>query len=65
MYLDGQLAEKVRLPANHIFRRNEIFWKYPLPEGNHTVKVKLLNPHPDFRLELWDMIVYQSTNTNP
>jgi hypothetical protein len=65
MYLDGQLAEKVRLPANHIFRRNEIFWKYSLPEGNHTVKVKLLNPHPDFRLELWDMIVYQSTNTNP
>jgi hypothetical protein len=65
MYLDGQPAERVRLPANHSSRRNEVFWRYELPEGTHTVKVKVLNPHPDFRLELWDMIIYRSIKTKP
>ncbi len=60
MYLDGALVETVKLPANHISRRNEIFWKYQLPAGNHSIRVKLLNPHADYRLELWDMIIYQA-----
>ncbi|MDR2498029.1 MAG: ADP-ribosylglycohydrolase family protein [Tannerellaceae bacterium] len=44
MYIDGQLAESVELPANYTIRRHELFWKYQLPKGKHTATFKWLNP---------------------
>ncbi|MEJ7694069.1 hypothetical protein, partial [Daejeonella sp.] len=44
LYLDGQKVETAMMPTNFITRRLDIFWKYPLENKKHTVKVKLANP---------------------
>ncbi len=61
LYIDGIKTETVRLPANYLLRRNELFWKYQLPGGAHTVKVKLLNPSADYELRMTEAIVYSET----
>lgn len=43
-YIDGQLVETIQLPASYRARRHELFWKYELPKGKHTVSFKWLNP---------------------
>lgn len=43
-YIDGQLIETAKLPASYRARRHELFWKYELPKGKHTVTFKWLNP---------------------
>lgn len=42
--IDGQLVETIKLPASYRARRHELFWKYELPKGKHTVSFKWLNP---------------------
>jgi len=37
VYLDGQLMETAKLPADNLTRRHELTWKYQLPKGKHTV----------------------------
>ena len=58
LYVDGIKTETVKLPANYLLRRNELFWKYQLPGGAHTVKIKLLNPSADYELRMTEAIVY-------
>jgi len=48
LYLDGQKIETVKLPAHFTTRRLDIFWKYPLPNKKHNVKVRLLNPDGNY-----------------
>lgn len=43
-FVDGQLVETIKLPASYRVRRHELFWKYGLPKGKHTVSFKWLNP---------------------
>jgi hypothetical protein len=57
--LDGNKPETINLPSNFLTRRHELFWKYQLPKGKHSVKMKLLNPDGGFILRLADVIVYQ------
>lgn len=58
MYIDGELMETANLPASYITRRHELFWKYQLPEKQHTVTFKWLNPHPDASVNFGEAIVY-------
>ncbi len=58
LYVDGTKIETAKLPANYLLRRNEMFWKYQLPNGKHVVKVKLINPDPEYTLRLSEVIVY-------
>ncbi|MDR0796594.1 MAG: ADP-ribosylglycohydrolase family protein [Tannerella sp.] len=58
MYIDGRLTETANLPAASRTRRHELFWKYQLPEGNHTVTFKWLNPHPDATVRFGEALVY-------
>lgn len=58
MYIDGELVETANLPASYITRRHELFWKYQLPEKQHTVTFKWLNPHPDASVNFGEAIVY-------
>lgn len=58
LYIDGLKTEAADLPVSFTKRRHELFWKYQLPQGNHSIKVVLLNPNPEYRLHLNDMLVY-------
>jgi hypothetical protein len=58
LYIDDQLAESPALPANFTTRRHELCWKYGLPKGRHTVKLKILNPPNDVHLRVGDAIIY-------
>lgn len=58
MYIDGQLTETFDLPVKANNRRHEICWKYQLPETKHTIQLKLLNPDPDMRCNLGELLVY-------
>lgn len=58
LYVDGQKIETAKLPANFVHRRYDLFWKYQLPKGKHTVRVKLLNPDADHVVRMTDLLVY-------
>ena len=58
MYIDGQLAESVELPASSTVRRHDLFWKYQLSKGNHTVTFKWLNPRADARIFASEAVIY-------
>ena len=52
LYVDGNKVEDVALPTAFKERRFNQFWRYSLPNGKHTVRVKVLNPNPDYTLHL-------------
>lgn len=60
LYVDGTKVETARLPANYIKRRHELFWKYQLPPGKHSVTLKQVKPHPDYMVRISDLVVYGS-----
>ncbi len=60
VYLDGKLLETVQLPTSFTTRRYELVWKYQLPQGKHTVRLKLINPDANQHLRMSDIIVYGS-----
>ncbi|WP_317173701.1 hypothetical protein [Adhaeribacter radiodurans] len=57
------MVEIVELPTSFTGRRYELFWKYQLPVGKHTVKLKLLNPTTEHTCRLWDVISYSDKPT--
>ena len=59
VYLDGQLMEVAKLPASSQARRNELTWKYQLPNGAHKVSFKWLNPRPDASVNASEVITYR------
>ena len=60
MEIDGKNPETFTMPTEFRKRRQEIAWKYQLPEGKHTVKILLLGPGPGYRINPGDLIVYSS-----
>jgi hypothetical protein len=56
--IDGKEVETVNLPANYRIRRNEIFWKYQLPNQAHTVTFEWLNPEDGVSVNFRDVIIY-------
>ena len=61
MIIDGQVAENVILPVAFRERRHELFWKYNLPKGKHSVVLKLINPDSEFNLRVEDALIYSDT----
>ncbi len=59
-YIDGVLTETVKLPVEFTVRKTEMFWKYLLPEGEHKVTFKWLNPRNDAKIYINEAIVYAS-----
>lgn len=60
LYIDDKLAETIKLPVNYTTRRYEICWKYDLPEGDHNIKLKLLNPSAEYPVLNAEAIIYAS-----
>ena len=57
-YLDGEPVEKMRLPSNFILRCYDLFWKYPIDLGEHTLAFKWLNPVEGSEVHVTDAVVY-------
>jgi hypothetical protein len=58
IYIDGNLDEKVKMPMKNTSRRLEPAWKYQLTEGKHEVRLKWVNPHPDYEIRINDIMIY-------
>lgn len=65
LYVDGKKLETAKLPVDFTHRRYDLFWKYQLPKGKHTVRVKLLNPDPDHVVTMTDLLVYSDQPVKP
>lgn len=64
IYLDGKLSETAQLPASYRTRRLDLFWKYMLDEGNHTISFKWLNPKDDARVNVSELLIYSGKPRN-
>jgi hypothetical protein len=62
--LDGQKAI-VDMPFHFTNRKTEVFWKYDLAPGKHSVKLKLLNPDKRTEIVLKDILVYNAKPARP
>ncbi len=60
LYIDGNKVETANLPTSYTTRRHELFWKYNLPNGKHSVQIKVLNPNSNDELNPWEYIVYKN-----
>lgn len=64
LYVDGTLVESPKLPASYTTRRYELCWKYDLPKGKHTVKLKILNPTDGQQFRVTNAIIYSDKMVN-
>jgi len=64
LYIDGSLVERPQLPASYTTRRYEICWKYDLPKGKHTVRLKILNSEPESEFRVGEAIIYSDKPVN-
>lgn len=60
MTVDNREPQQFSMPADFRKRKHEITWKYQLPEEQHIVKVKLLNPESGAEVRAHDLVVYSS-----
>ena len=65
LYVDGKIAETIKLPVNFTTRRHELCWNYDLPQGKHSIKFKLLNPSPNYSISDTEVIIYTNTKPTP
>ena len=56
--IDGELVETARWPTRFATRRFYLFWKYDMPNGEHEIEVRLLNPTDGARVLLDGITVY-------
>jgi hypothetical protein len=61
VFADDKLVETVKMPTAFRERRHEVTWKYDLPEGNHTIRLKAKKIPPGYRIEANDILVYSSS----
>jgi hypothetical protein len=60
VFVGDNLIETVKMPTAFRDRRHDVTWKYDLPEGNHTVRLKAKKILPGYRVETNDVLVYSS-----
>jgi len=60
LYVDDKLIESPQLPTSYTTRRYELCWKYDLPKGKHTVRLKILNPTKDEEITSSEAIIYSN-----
>lgn len=56
--LDGVVVETAVLPVIHHDRKQELFYKYDLAAGDHTLSFRWLNPRKDAGIKIGSVIVY-------
>ncbi|MGM9797448.1 MAG: ADP-ribosylglycohydrolase family protein [Parabacteroides sp.] len=58
VYKDGQLLKTMRLPAAEHDRGNDLYWNYELPESEHQLSFKHLNPKDRVVVHVSNYVVY-------
>jgi hypothetical protein len=58
LFIDGKLTESPVLPTGFNDRRQELCWKYDLPNGKHRVQLKILNLNPSVEIHAQDAIIF-------
>lgn len=58
VYMDGVKVEQIKMPFDYIVRKYDIYHKYLLDEGQHTLEIEWVNKNPDYRLYLKSYVVY-------
>ncbi|WP_128548073.1 ADP-ribosylglycohydrolase family protein [Larkinella soli] len=58
VYVDNKKVETAHLPASFTRRRYDLTWKYQLPPGQHTLRLKLLNPDKNATVRLRSLIIF-------
>ena len=61
MYIDENLVATTKLPTQSSKRKSVPFWKFQLPMGKHTVRLKVLNPTNKAIIQLRSAIIYGDT----
>ncbi len=56
--LDEEPAGKILLPTEDRIRKPTPLWRYQLKPGEHSIRIKLLNPEPGLELHLSDVVIY-------
>jgi hypothetical protein len=64
LYVDDKLIESPKLPASYTTRRYELCWKYDLPKGKHSVRLKILNSSKDEEINSSEAIIYSDQLIN-
>jgi hypothetical protein len=64
LYVDDKLVESPKLPTSYTTRRYELCWKYDLPKGKHSVRLKILNPSKDEAFNSSEAIIYSDQLMN-
>jgi len=64
LYIDDKKVEQIKLPVSFTTRRFDICWKYQMPKGKHTARLKILNPVKDNGLRANDAIIYTDKPVN-
>jgi ADP-ribosylglycohydrolase len=65
MYIDEKMVERIQLPTNFTARRFTPFWKYGLPDGKHTVRLKIRSPAPGASINMERVVIYGSKPGRP
>lgn len=58
LYIDGEEVEKALFPTDFTTRRLELFWKYQLPQGKHTVKIVADDLPKGYYLRALNCLIY-------
>jgi hypothetical protein len=61
VYIDDVLDGKIKLPMKNSSRKLEPTWKYQMTEGKHKLRLKWLNPSPEYEYRINDLIVYSQS----
>jgi len=61
LYIDGEKVETAIFPTNYKHRRHDLFWKYQLTQGKHTIKIEVDNPSEKYQLKCWDYVIYSDS----
>ena len=57
--IDDKISKTMQTPIYFIERAHELFFKYDLDPGKHTLKMKIKNPNEDVRLDITNLITYK------
>ena len=65
VYVDGVMTETVRMPYDYIVRKYDIYHRYLLNTGDHTLEIKWVNQDPDYRIYFRSYVVYSDAPVKP
>ena len=59
--IDGEEADVFTMPVSFTTRKHEVYWKYNLPQGKHTLEIQYLNAATGNTVHLNSVLIYDKT----